>query len=160
MKNLQSVCKFKFSIALLSKGLIRNSKYINKYDKRIGRLKLNSLIKKNKIVIVSPINLLYKVIDTKIIFKEFNTIVWQPLEKLTPEQLRAAQIFYHIGYIKNDKIQLDSQEVENFNNFCNNIEYGEPLKSKMMRWCCDSSSSADLKASENREIFGLPILSK
>lgn len=114
LKNVQSICNFPLFIT----GKRNRTKEYIKKEKRIGKIKLNNFLKKNQCIIIQPFNPIYKVADIKVIFKEFTCNTFYPVETFTPEEFKTAQIFYHIGYIKKDPIQLNSNIIEDFNNFC------------------------------------------
>ena len=126
LKNLQSICKFDFQIFLTGKA--RHTKKYVKKEKRISSFKLARLVKNNQCVIVQPVNPLYNVMGLKQNYKDFPCKLWTPIAMFTPEQLKTAQIFYHIGYLKKDKVQLDSKEIEAFNSF---------LTGENNEWCKD-----------------------
>lgn len=120
LKNLQSICKFNFQILIMGKTK-RTRQYI-KNEKKIHPFFAKKYWKeKNNCVIVQPVNPLYNVLGMEKVFNDFPCKTWTPLTCFTPEQLKASQIFYHIGYIKKDKIQLNSAEIEAFNNFLNGM---------------------------------------
>ena len=114
LKNLQTFYAFPL---VISGKRNRTKEYIKK-EKRIGNFKLNNLLKKDQCIIIQPFNPIYKVTNTKVIFKDFTCLTIKPLETFIPEEIKAAQIFYHIGYIKKDPIQLDNDIIKDFNNFC------------------------------------------
>lgn len=117
LKNIQQISPFKFKLYLY--GKIKNTKkYIVKKEKKIYFLK--SKIKSNNTIIIQPFNPLYNVAKTNINFKDFDCPIWRPLEKFIPEQIKQTQVFYQIGYIQRDKIQIDTNPViQQFNRFCN-----------------------------------------
>lgn len=119
IKNLQEVSPFKFNIAIYGRTF-RTKKLLVKKEKRISNWKLNKLIKNNQVVIISPINPVYKVVNTGIEFNNFNCPIWKPLNRFIPDQLKTAQVFFNIGYLPKDRIQLDKNlEIKEFNKLCN-----------------------------------------
>lgn len=117
LKNIQAICQFKFQIYILGKTF-NTKKYLGK-DKKISHLRTNILQKKKQCVVVQPVNPLYNVIDNRKRFKNFLCPTWKPLIDFTPEQIQTSQIFYHIGYLKKDKIQFNNEKIISFMKFLN-----------------------------------------
>lgn len=122
IKNLQEVSPFKFNIAICGKRT-NTKKLLVKGEKRITNWGLERKIKKNQVVIISPFNPLYEVANTGIKFNNFNCTIWKPLSRFIPEQIKTAQVFYNIGYLPKDKIQIDrNADIMEFNSFCNRTQ--------------------------------------
>lgn len=129
LKNLQSACSFDFDVLIYGK-VWDTRQYIQKKQKRISKWKLNQMIQKDECVIVQGSNLLYNVVKSKITYKDFPCPTWCPIWDFTPKQIETLQIFYHIGYLKKDKIQFNNKEVIAFNDFCagNSLSFDFPEK--------------------------------
>ena len=102
---------------LLLCGRRRKTKeWINKKTKTISWWRAKRMLKKDKAVLISAFNPLYKVNNSKEIFNSFETNQWNLVEKFTPAQLGLARIFYHIGYLKDDI--LESEASAKFDEAC------------------------------------------
>lgn len=104
-------------INLVIYGKRRKTKDIVKGVKRIGNYRLKKLMKQEKAIYISPFNPLYKVTDSKDIFRDFPNVTWYPMKEFTPYQLKAIRLFYHLGYIKNDIIENDTI-INNLQHWC------------------------------------------
>lgn len=135
LKNLESVCQFDFEVLIYGKTW-NTREYLPKGQKRISKWKLNKLMKMPDLcVIVQGTNLLYKVINSKITYNDFPCEVWRPISDFIPKQIQTLQIFYHIGYLKKDKMQFSDERVKDFNAFCvgEKLDYHYPDKPKYKR---------------------------
>lgn len=118
VKNIQTVSGIKFNL-LLSGKTRKTRKFIDKKEKRIPSFLVKSKMKKSNVFLISPINPIYKVLNEKTVFKKFNCKVWKPMESFTPNEVLLSQVFYHIGYLKNEHIfEKKKKEVEIFQELC------------------------------------------
>lgn len=121
LKNLQS-CGVKFQLVLT--GKISNTKKYLAKERRISLRRATKFVKKNWAIIVRPNNPIYKVSNSTIGFKDFGCETYEPIAKFTPQQLGMIQVFYNIGYIQEDPIQIDRElkdknsKVKKFNDLC------------------------------------------
>lgn len=98
----------------------KTKKMMPKTQKRVGRLGLKRLMKKEEnIIFISAFNPLYKVASSKNTFNIFNYPTWSPIKSFTPDQLKTLRVFYHIDYIKNDIID-DKIITKSFQSWCEN----------------------------------------
>lgn len=89
----------------------KTKKYLDKKQKFISKRKMKKLQENGDVLNISVFNPLYNVVESDKIFNDFpNT--WEPMRKFTPDEIKQAQVFYHIGYIKNDII--DDKRTELF----------------------------------------------
>ncbi len=101
---LKSITNIK-NFQLFFYGRKFNTRSYVKKEKFITKRKLNKLINSNKVIYISVDNPIYQVIKNKKKFNYFPNITVHPIQNFTLEEIKAAQIFYHIGYIKNDIIE-------------------------------------------------------
>ena len=104
LKNTQEIKKTKLYIFGKSKN---TKKYFIDKESHISKRKMNKMNKEN-ILFISSFNPIYKVMN---IDKKYNKIdninTFYIIDKFTPYEIKQAQIFYHIDYIKKDLIQKD-----------------------------------------------------
>lgn len=78
----------------------RTKKFLAKKQKFCSNWELRG--KRKQIFLISSFNPIYKVINQKFFSNKIVQPRYQLLAKFTPEEIMTAQVFYHIGYIKND----------------------------------------------------------
>lgn len=117
IKNVQAIESFDFYICGKT---IKTRKSLNSKEKKISSFKLKRKIEQNEAIIISPFNPIYQVFGLTKTFKNFYYSSFKPLEHFTIQELEQAQIFYHLGYYKKDKIQFNSDLtiVKDYSNFC------------------------------------------
>lgn len=160
LKTIQMIKPFKLRIF----GKIKKTKkMIKAKEKFISKRKINKILSKN--FIISSFNPIYKVKNLNHISKKiFCLYNYQLMDKFTPEELKMAQEFYHIGYIKDyQKIDgkkinvLDIKELdklqENFNNIKDFYKWGKnefdgPAPKCMMLWIEEDSAQECLQKAE------------
>lgn len=98
LKSLLNVANFNL---LICGKHHKTKKLLDKKQKFISKHKMKKLHDKNNALIISVFNPLYNVVESQ---KNFDNFLnkWQPMKSFTPIEIEQAQIFYHIGYIKND----------------------------------------------------------
>jgi hypothetical protein len=107
IKNLQSVCSFKFKIYLYGKTF-NTKKDLVKKEKKIFSFRLKKEIKNDNVILISPYNPIYEVLKSNVQFNNFNCPIYKPFQFFTVQQIEQTQIFYHIGYYKKDLLQINS----------------------------------------------------
>lgn len=122
LKNLQSVSPFKFNIAIM--GKTHKTKQFLQKEKKVYKWRLKKYLKSNSCVIIQGFNPLYKVLNTNIVFNDFDCSIWRPVENYAPFVFETAQVFYHIDYIPHDIIfGPDNYEgMMSFSKWCRGIE--------------------------------------
>lgn len=120
---------------------MRTGNMISKEDKFINRWKVKKLLKQNAVLAI-PYNPLYKVIGASEKYSKFLSEakeVVRPIEKFNLIELRTAQLFYHIGYVKKDNMtyeRLTTYEWEEYDKMCrlnpkNIISFSEEISSTL-----------------------------
>lgn len=119
LKNICAINEFEIFIYGKKK---KTKTYIEKKDKNISLRKINKIIKKEKqdILYVSCFNPIYKVINSKKVFNVFQCDTYNPIANFTPDEIHMTQVFYHIGYIK-DEINFTSSIIKDYSFFCDSI---------------------------------------
>jgi hypothetical protein len=106
-------------------GKTHKTKQFLQKEKRIYKWRLKKYLKSNSCVIIQGFNPLYnKVLNTNIVFNDFDCPIWRPVENYTPFVFETAQVFYHIDYIPHDIIfGPDNYEgMMSFDKWCRGIE--------------------------------------
>ena len=112
--NIQTI-KTDFEFMLYGKAK-KTKKYLVEKQKFCSKWKLKRIINP---FVISGFNPIYKVVDkeycsNKMIIPRYNLI-----EQFTPQELYTAQLFYHIGYIKNDIFcRKEYRHIEEFKRWC------------------------------------------
>ena len=115
LQNIQPFQKFNFYLfgkAKKTKEYIKNVKFYSKW-----KLKKN----KDKIILISSFNPIYKVSDNKYKSNKFINPDYYLINRFTPDELHQSRLFYHIGYIKNDILNYKYGNLINFNNSINDL---------------------------------------
>ena len=107
IKNLQNICSSKFKIYLYGKTF-NTKKDLVKKEKKIFSFKLKKEIKNNNVILISPYNPIYEVLNSNTHFNKFGCPIYKPFQYFTIQQIEQTQIFYHIGYYKKDLLQINS----------------------------------------------------
>ena len=125
LKNIQSI--FPFQLLIYGKHNI-----FRKYWKTHQKIKAKFISKRiftklrmvNKAIYVGIYNPIYKVIDSKKYYNDFNKADYNLMNKFTPTELQIARNFYTINWIKKDNVFFNSPAAESFNKFC----FGKPVE--------------------------------
>lgn len=96
--NIQSIVP-EFNFKLYGKKK-RTRKFLIKKQKFCSSFELKR--KKDDIFLISSFNPIYKVINQKYSYNKIVSLKYNLLNSFTPQEIETAQLFYHIGYIKND----------------------------------------------------------
>lgn len=96
--NIQSIVP-EFNFKLYGKKK-RTRKFLVKKQKFCSSFELKR--KKDDIFLISSFNPIYKVINQKYSYNKIVSLKYNLLTSFTPLEIETAQLFYHIGYIKND----------------------------------------------------------
>lgn len=116
LKHIQAIVPFQ--LLIYGKKFFKNYKFKEKY---ITKKKLAKLEQQDKVIFISSLNPIYKVVESKKVFRNFD-IQYQIVRKLTIEEFKMISTFYNITIDKKSKELLSLKSVKQFSDFCNGIE--------------------------------------